>query len=336
MYGPTETTIWSTTHHVNEFRNTIPIGQPIANTQVYILDRLMRPVPIGVYGELLIGGEGVTRGYLNAPQLTAERFVPDPFSLNAGARLYKTGDLARYLPDGSIEFRRRMDQQVKLRGFRVELGEIEAVLASHDAITEAAVVAATDAGGNLRLTAYYVPRDDSPLKTSDLRSFLAEYLPDHMVPAVYVSLNSLPLTPNGKLDRLALPAQATPRPMMEATYVMPGTEAERIIAGIWQEVLEVEKVGINDNFFDLGGHSLLVVQIHRKLEETFKRKLPLFELFKYPTVYSLAQHLTRDDNGMEKKRDQAQTRNAQRSTVKQQRQFRRAFRTTKLAQEQAV
>ena len=336
MYGPTETTIWSTTHHVNEFRNTIPIGQPIANTQVYILDRLMRPVPIGVYGELLIGGEGVTRGYLNAPQLTAERFVPDPFSRNAGARLYKTGDLARYLPDGSIEFRRRMDQQVKLRGFRVELGEIEAVLASHDAITEAAVVAATDAGGNLRLTAYYVPRDDSPLKTSDLRSFLAEYLPDHMVPAVYVSLNSFPLTPNGKLDRLALPAQATPRPMLEATYVMPGTEAERIIAGIWQEVLEVEKVGINDNFFDLGGHSLLVVQIHRKLEETFKRKLPLFELFKYPTVYSLAQHLTRDDNGMEKKRDQAQTRNAQRSTVKQQRQFRRAFRTTKLAQEQAV
>jgi natural product biosynthesis luciferase-like monooxygenase protein len=340
MYGPTETTIWSTAQAVNEVGHVVPIGRPIANTEIFILDRRMQPVPVGVPGELLIGGAGVARGYVNRADLTAERFIPHPFSASPGATLYRTGDLARYLPDASIEFLGRMDQQIKIRGFRIEPGEVEAVLLKHAAVREAVVVAREESPGDVRLIAYYVAGPGDDLKTGDLRGFLRDFLPDYLVPTVFVALASLPLTPSGKLDRRALPAPAFTRPALEAPYVMPQTEAERMIAAIWQEVLQVETVGIHDNFFDLGGHSLLVVQIHRKLQQTFERKLPLFEMFKYPTVYALAQYLTQEEqqNGSarQQSRDQAEIRLTQRKAVTTQRQSRQSYRAARNVQGPAL
>ena len=243
-----------------------PIGRPIANTQLYLLDAHGEPVPRGVAGELYIGGAGVARGYLNREELTAERFVRDPFSGVDGARMYRTGDLARYLPDGNLEFLGRNDQQVKIRGYRIELGEVEARLAEHEAVREAVVVAREDAGGDKRLIAYVtttVTLSGNELAAT-LRAHVAKQLPEYMVPAAYVRMEAMPLTPNGKLDRKALPAPDDDA-VAQQTYEAPRGEVEQRLAAIWSELLVVERIGRHDHFFELGGHSLLAVRLMTRL-----------------------------------------------------------------------
>jgi amino acid adenylation domain-containing protein len=252
MYGPTETTIWSMVYRIESKASPMLIGRPIANTQIYILDRNFQLVPVGVAGELCIGGEGLARGYLNRPELTAEKFIEDPFSAVTGARLYRTGDLVRYLPDGNIEFLGRIDHQVKIRGFRIELGEIESVLEQHEAVKEAVVMPREDIPGEKRLVAYLVPNGKQTPSVSLLRQYLKEKLPDYMVPNAFVMLEKFPLTPNGKVDRKALPSPTGLRPELESNYVAPQAEIDRTIAAIWQEVLRLEKIGIHDNFFQVG------------------------------------------------------------------------------------
>jgi acyl carrier protein len=266
----------------------VPIGRPIANTQIYILDSHLQPVPAGVPGELHIGGAGLARGYLNRPEHTAEKFIPNPFSDEPGARLYKTGDLVRYLPEGNIEFLRRIDQQVKIRGFRIELGEIKTVLSKHPAVREAVVVARDDNPGDKRLVAYVVPRREPVPTISELRSFLKEKLPEHMVPSAFVFLDTLPLTPNGKVDRKVLPAPDRQTATQENPLVPPSTSGQKMIAEIWAKVLKVDRVGIHDNFFDLGGHSLLATQVISRLRDAFQLELPVRVLFERPTIEELA------------------------------------------------
>ncbi len=291
MYGPTETTVWSTTCPVNRRGACIPIGRPIANTEIYIVDRHLQPMPIGVPGELLIGGAGVVRGYLNRPELTADRFIHHPFKNSPGAKLYRTGDLARYLPDGNIEFLGRLDHQIKLRGFRIELGEIEMALQEFPNVRESVVVLRDFSAGDKRLTAYLVPERDMKLKVPDLRRFLKGKLPDYMVPSAFVILEKLPLTPNGKIDRKALPEPEGSRAATEATYTPAQTNVEKRIAAVWQDLLHVEKIGLHDNFFDLGGHSLLVVEAHARLCEELKIDMPIIKLFQYSTINALTKFL---------------------------------------------
>ncbi len=292
MYGPTETTIWSTCEQITAANQTISIGRPVANTRIYILDKHGLPTPVGVPGELFIAGDGVARGYWNRPDLTAERFLADPFGQEEDARMYRTGDLARYLSDGRIDFLGRIDNQVKLRGFRIELGEIEAVLTQHQGIRQAVAVVREDTPGDKRLVAYLTVHSLEP-SVSEMRVHLHEKLPEYMIPSLFVFLDELPLTPNGKIDRRALPAPETSRPDLITSYVAPQNETERTIAAIWQETLKVEQVGIDDNFFELGGHSLLIVQIHQLLKEKFAMDLTIAQMFQYPTVRTLAQYLDR-------------------------------------------
>jgi amino acid adenylation domain-containing protein len=293
VYGPTEAIIDSTYWLCEGVgaHSTIAIGRPIPNARMYILDEALRPLPLGVPGNLYIGGVSLARGYLNRPELTAEKFVPNPFSEEPGARLYKTGDLARYLPDGNIEFLGRADYQVKIRGFRIELGEIEAALDQHPAVREAVVLTREDTPGEKRLVAYVVAERESRAAANDLRSFLKEKLPEHMVPALFVLLDALPLTPNGKVDRRALPAPDRTRPELEKAFVAPRTPTEELLSEIWAQVLDIERVGIHDNFFDLGGHSLLATQIVSRIREAFQVELPLRRLFEVPTVAGLAESI---------------------------------------------
>ena len=290
-YGPTETTVGSLTFSVDEQNlsgdsSTVPIGRAIANTRLYILDRRMRPVPAGAAGELYIGGAGVAAGYLNNSAETAARFVPDPFSDDLDPRLYRTGDLARYLPDGNVEFLGRADHQVKVRGYRVELGEIEAVLSTHPGVREAVVTVNRDQSGDERIVAYAV---SSPISQDKLRDFLKQKLPDYMVPSAFVFLKSLPLTPNGKVDRAALSALDDRAPDLEKVFVSPRTLVEKELAGIWAGLLKVSAVGVHDNFFDLGGHSLLATQVVSRMRKAFQLELPLRTLFESPTVAQLAE-----------------------------------------------
>jgi amino acid adenylation domain-containing protein len=289
MYGPTETTIWSAATRV-EKAETPFIGKPIANTQFYVLDARLQPVPLGVPGELHIGGDGVARGYLNRPELTAEKFVSDPFSSRPGARLYKTGDLARQLDSGKLEFLGRLDHQVKIRGFRVELGEIEAALLKHSNVSEAVVAARDGAAGDKRLVAYVVARQKPAPAPSELQSLVAGQLPGYMVPTAFVKMDALPLTPNGKIDRKALP-EPEKSAAISANQIAPGTPMEKTIAKIWADVLRVEKVGLHDNFFDIGGHSLLLARVHAQLCEALQINLSIVKLFQHPTISSLAAHL---------------------------------------------
>ncbi len=296
-YGPTEATITTTLYQTPCDAETIvhtskiPIGRPIANARAYVLDGLLQPVPINVPGELYIGGAGLARGYLNRPELTTERFIRDQFSDDAGARLYKTGDLVRYLPDGNIEFIGRTDDQVKLRGFRIELGEIEAALTRHPAVRETAVVARQDSPADALLVAYVAPAADSKLQPADLRALLQDRLPSYMIPSAFVVLDALPRLPNGKVDRRALPAPESARPELANAYVAPRTPTEEILAGIWAQVLGIERIGIHDNFFDLGGHSLLATQVISRAREAFGIELPLRSLFESPTVAALAEQV---------------------------------------------
>ncbi len=291
-YGPAETTVFSTTYPEikNRSRNT-PIGRPLANTRIYILDAHGEPVPVGLTGELYIGGAGVARGYLNRPALTAERFVRDPFTAEAGARMYRTGDLGRWLADGNIEFLGRNDFQVKIRGFRIELGEIEARLSKHEGVREAVVLAREDTPGDRRLVAYYTspPATDpeqEAVGAEQLRLHLAAALPQYMVPAAYVRLESLPLTANGKLDRKALPAPEGDAYVVRQ-YEAPQGPIEELLAGIWAEVLKLERVGRHDNFFELGGHSLMAVTLVERLARA-GLKADVRALFAAPTLAELA------------------------------------------------
>jgi natural product biosynthesis luciferase-like monooxygenase protein len=296
LYGPTETTIWSSTHGLSGESDVVPIGRPIANTEFYILDTEQCPVPVGVAGELYIGGAGVARGYLGRPELTAARFVAHPFRSDPDARLYRTGDRTRYRADGVVEFLGRIDHQIKLRGHRIEPGEIEAVLARHEAVSEAVVVAREDAPGDVRLVAYLVARAGAAPVAAELRSWLRERLPEPMLPAHFVWLGSLPLTPNRKLDRQALPAPDALQPAALDPSPAPAGELEETIAEIWRDALRVSRVGLEENFFDLGGHSLLAVRVHRRLRQQLQRELAITDLFRFPTVRALAAHL-RDASG---------------------------------------
>jgi natural product biosynthesis luciferase-like monooxygenase protein len=289
MYGPTETTIWSCSAVVNEVRASVPIGRPIANTQTYILDRQLHPVPVGVAGELFIGGAGVVRGYLNRPELTEERFIRDPFSSEPEARLYRTGDLARYLPDGNIEFVGRVDYQVKIRGYRIELGEIETALEQHHSIQKAIVSALGSDGiaGEKSLVAYVVASNKA-IPAGELRDFLMQKLPEFMVPSAFVSLDAFPLLPNGKVDRHSLPSPDQARPQLQKAFVAPTNALEEALAVIWTDLLGIERVGILDNFFELGGHSLLAARLVSQVRDTFRVELPLHSLFDAPTVAGLS------------------------------------------------
>ncbi|MBZ5723521.1 MAG: amino acid adenylation domain-containing protein [Acidobacteriia bacterium] len=295
LYGPTEAavdvTYWSC--EPRSERGIVPIGRPVANTQVYILDPRLQPVPVGVPGELHIGGVQVGRGYHRRPGLTAEKFIPDLFRDGPEARLYKTGDLCRWLEDGSIEYLGRIDFQVKIRGLRVELGEIESALRGCKGVRDA-VVTANEAGGDKRLVAYVTSSGEEECTPAALRTYLARTLPDYMVPAAFVRLTEMPLSPNGKLDRKALPA---PELQIESKEVWspPENQAEQNIARVWQEVLGVGRVGRDNNFFDLGGHSLLMMRARTKLEQNFGWSLPIVEMFRFPTVRSLAKYVTAHD-----------------------------------------
>jgi natural product biosynthesis luciferase-like monooxygenase protein len=295
MYGPTETTIWSTTHELGEIEKTIPIGQPILNTQTYILDSYLQPVPVGIAGELYIGGDGLARGYLNRPELTAERFIPDPFGHEPGGRLYRTGDVVRYRADGTIEYIGRTDHQVKLHGFRIELPEIEVVLGRHAAVREAVAIVREDQPGDKRLVAYVVPRAGVKPNVSELQNYVREHLPTYMIPSFIVVLEALPLTANGKVDRQKLPALERTRQDGGAGYVAPQNKLEQTIASIWQQALQVEQIGVQDNFFDRGGHSLLMAQVQSQLQKSLQRDVPLITLLEHPTISSLAAHLRQQE-----------------------------------------
>jgi amino acid adenylation domain-containing protein len=297
MYGPTETTIWSTTYRVEEPGSTVSIGRPISNTQIYMLDAEFQPVPVGEIGELFIGGDGVARGYWNRPDLTAERFLTIP-SLSPH-RIYRTGDLARFLPDGNIEFLGRADYQVKLRGHRIEPGEIEAILEQCNGVRQAVVVVREDREGDKRLIAYLVAKATGAEAAGTLRSVLESKLPDYMVPSAFVFLPELPLTDNGKIDRKALLKLPPPSIAFSAAAGQPenksgnqtSNEIERIVAAAWQDALGIPSVGVNDNFFDLGAHSLTVAEVQAKLQETLGREISLVDLFQFSTVSALARHL---------------------------------------------
>jgi amino acid adenylation domain-containing protein len=290
LYGPTEAavdvTYWAC--RADSERNFVPIGIPVANTQMYILDHGLHPVPIGCTGELHIGGVQVARGYLNRVGLTAEKFMPDPFNDDPNACLYKTGDLARYLPDGNIEYLGRIDNQVKIRGFRIELGEVESVLGRHPAVEEAVVIAREDVPDDKRLVAYVVASHEPTPTFSELRSFLKEKLPDYMIPTALVFLDLLPLTPNGKVDRRALPAPDRNRSQPAEALVAPRDGLELQLTKIWETVLGVKNIGMKDNFFDLGGHSLLAVRLFALIQKRFSKDLPLTILFQAPTIGQLA------------------------------------------------
>ncbi|HEU4536639.1 MAG TPA: non-ribosomal peptide synthetase, partial [Polyangiaceae bacterium] len=294
LYGPTEAAIevsaWACERVPNA--GSVPIGRPIANAQLYVLDPLGQPLPPGVTGELFIGGVPLARGYHRRPALTAERFVPDPFG-PPGARLYKTGDRARFRPDGAIEFLGRLDFQVKLRGQRVELGEVEAALRQQPAVQDAVAIVRDEVPGGQRLVAYVTGRaGEPPPEPEALRAALARALPAAMLPWPIRVLDAMPLSPSGKLDRRALPAPDVPHAASARDAVPPRTELERTIAAIWQEVLPVGQVGVDDNFFDLGGHSLLLTRVHHRLREATRQAFPMLLLFQYPTVASLAAALS--------------------------------------------
>lgn len=276
LYGSSEVAADVTAYDTRDFDTSlasVPIGRPIANSQIYILDANRQPVPLGVPGEIHVGGVGLALGYLNRPELTAEKFIPDPFSNQPNARLYRTGDLGRYLPDGNIQYAGRVDHQVKLRGFRIELGEIESTLRSHAGVREALVLLREDSPGDQRLVAYWTAEGNNPPSINDLRDFLRETLMDYMIPSTFVLLEAMPLTPNGKVDRKALPAPDYVRPVREQGIVAPQTPTEILIADVWRELLKVDQISTLDNFFDLGGHSLMAIQVINKLVDKTGRKV---------------------------------------------------------------
>ncbi len=290
LYGPTEASIASTcwTCRPDDDKRSVPIGRPIDNTQIYLLDKKLQPVPSGLPGEVHIGGLGLARGYLNRPELTAEKFISNPFSDDPEARLYKTGDLACYLPDGNLKFLGRADHQVKIRGYRIELGEIEAFLRQHSAVQKAVAMVREDRPNDKRLVVYVVPDAKQDIKVGHLRHYLKQKLPDYMVPSAFISLDALPMTPNGKVDRGVLPMPDATRPELPKFFVAPEGPIEERLAEMWQEVLGLNKVGVHDDFFELGGHSLIAARLFSKIERAFGRQLPLATLFHAPTIAQIS------------------------------------------------
>jgi amino acid adenylation domain-containing protein len=296
LYGSSEASADSTYFEAGECESagSVLIGRPIDNTQIYVLDEYMQPKPVGLPGELYIGGDGLARGYLSQPLLTAEKFIPNPFSEVPGRRLYKTGDLARWTEDGYIEYVGRIDQQVKIRGIRIELGEVEAVLSRHPDVKQAVVITLEEVPGEKRLVAYIVPNEGQSPGVSQLRSFIREELPDYMIPSAFVSLETLPLTLSGKVNRLALPRPLEVRPQLDVVYTPPRTAVEKELAGIWTELLRTEQIGVDDNFFDLGGHSLLATQLLSRVRMHFHVEAALQDFFKRPTIMNLAEVIEED------------------------------------------
>lgn len=291
IYGPTESTTFACFYPIKKgvaSAGSMPIGRPIANTTFYVLDTSLQPVPIGWSGELYIGGDGLARGYHNRPELTAERFISNPFSPESDARLYKTGDLARHLPDGNIEFLGRIDHQVKIRGFRIELGEIEAVLGRHPNILNVVVIAREDVPDHKQLVAYLVIRQEPAPTSVELRDFLLQSLPNYMVPVSFVTLPILPLTPNGKIDRKALPAPNQSAIAIRPVSAIPETALEKSIASIWQDVLHLTTTELDHNFFEIGGDSLRIASVHDRLQKLLGRQFPITDLFAHTTIRSLA------------------------------------------------
>jgi acyl carrier protein len=287
-YGPTENTTFTCCYSITRLSaedHSIPIGRPISNTQCFILDRDLQPVPIGVRGELFAGGDGLARGYLNDPRLTAEKFIPNPF--RPDSLLYRTGDFARYRSDGNIEFLGRIDNQVKIRGYRIELGEIESVLKLHPAAREAVVVAREDVPGDRRPVAYVAPAS-AAAQAGELQEFLKERLPAYMLPSAFVFIDAFPLTANGKLDCKGLPPPEMRSPELEGFYVAPRTPTEEVLASIWCDVLNLKQVGIHDNFFELGGHSLLAIKLRFQIQRILKIKVSLAAIYKWPTIEGIA------------------------------------------------
>ena len=328
-YGPTETVVGCSMYEVKEeVRGGVPIGKPIWNTRMYVLDRQMRVTGVGEAGEICIGGEGLARGYLNRPEMTAEKFIPDAVGANPSQRLYATGDLGRYRIDGEIEFLGRSDYQVKVRGYRVELGEIESTLDQHPAVRESVVIMLEEFAETSRLVAYVVGEEGAELTTGQLRRFLKEKLPEYMIPAAFSILERLPLTINGKLDREALPEKKELRPALENSYVMPRTETEQIIAEIWGTVLHTRQLGIYDNFFDLGGNSMSMLQILGKLRSRFDVELTTVDLFKYPTLASLVDYLSLGAAAAPAPQDEQARGQHQDSSVVRRRQMRRERRSS--------
>jgi len=296
MYGPTETTIWSSVYKVEgKDEKLVPIGKPIANTTFYILDSQQRSVAMGEEGELYIGGEGLARGYFQRDELTAEKFVPDPFSAMPGARMYRTGDLARFKRDGDVEFLGRIDHQVKIRGFRIELGEIEAVLEQHAAIRQAVVLAREDTPGDKRLVAYYLPQVNEVIRALELRQHVGQQLPDYMTPSAFVQMDRFPLTPNGKVDRKALPLPTAQDFVADAKYIAPRNDIERKLVQFWEQTLQLSPISVSANFFDLGGRSVLAARLFTKIYRAFGKELPLSTLFRSPTIEQLAKELAPSD-----------------------------------------
>lgn len=296
VYGPTENTTFSTWHEVKEVgeEGTVPIGRPIANSTLYVLSPEMQPVPVGVPGEVYVGGDGLAAGYWRRPELSAEKFVENPFVNQPGAKLYKTGDLGRFDTEGNLEFIGRVDDQVKLRGFRIELGEIEALLARHPKVGNAVVMLREDVAGDKRLVGYIIPKGTAP-SSGELKSYLKGQLPEYMVPSAFVKMEEFPLTPNEKVDRRALPAPEQNRPEMNRTFQAPRDAVEQQLTKIWEKVLGVQPIGVADNFFELGGHSLLAVRVFSQIEKTLGKKLPLATLFRAPTIEEIA-GVIREDN----------------------------------------
>ncbi len=290
MYGPTETTVWSTLQRVKSGGGPVAIGKPLANTQIYVLDKHRNLIPRGAVGELYLGGDGLARGYLHREELTRERFVPNPFVRNA--LIYCTGDLARWLPDGTVECLGRVDNQVKIRGYRIELGEVETILSGHPAVKQCVVATREDTPDNKVLAAYFVPQGAGSAPTaSDLRAHLKKALPEYMIPSAFVSMERLPLTPNGKIDRKALPAPDDQAREGAPDSVAPRDAIEQMLSHIWAKVLDVKRIGLLDNFFELGGHSLLAVRIVVEVEKFFGMRLPLATLMQAPTIAELAEIL---------------------------------------------
>ena len=288
LYGPTETTIFSGVTRVTEDVGPVPIGTPIANTSFYVLDQFVNPVPIGIYGELCIGGAGVAHGYLNRPELTAEKFISDPFGGEPGARMYRTGDLVRYREDGSLEFGGRLDHQVKVRGFRIELGEVEAAMSRHESVRAVVVAAREVREGEQRLVAYVVGNQQQLPTASEWRTFLIQRLPEYMIPSLFVRLEELPLLPNGKVNRAALPVPDASRPELRREFVAPENPTQARLVELYMNVLALEQVGIHDDFFELGGDSILATRLASRVRRVFEVEMPLRELFWQPTVFELA------------------------------------------------
>jgi acyl-coenzyme A synthetase/AMP-(fatty) acid ligase/acyl carrier protein len=333
LYGPTEAAVDVTAWRCerDSARATVPIGRPISNTQIFILDRHLQPVPVGVSGELYIGGVNLGRGYLNRPDLTADRFIPNPFSDEPGARLYWTGDLARFLADGTIEYVGRIDHQVKVRGVRIELPEIESAMLKHPNVHAAAAIVWTQPADQSRLVGYFVAKASPAPSTTELRQFLSAELPQNMIPELFEELDALPLTTSGKSDRQRLPRPRSVRPNLESSFERPRSDTETIIADIWQRVLRIERVGVHDNFFDLGGYSLRMTETIGLLEERIGRRLSMVEAFQYPTIQSLAKHLSGSAHPEEEPAgDRVPDRSRQRLRAEQLRAARQQHRATDL------